>query len=162
MVEDIKGKVAYVFGDNINTDIIQPPRYFSLDREKNKEGLFKGVTDPNFPVINEGDLIVGSKNFGCGSSRETVVYAIKDAKIPAIIAESFGRIFYRNCINNAIPVLQVEDISRINPGDELYIDMNKNIILNGEKTIPFILPNKVKEIIDLGGLIKKLENELRL
>lgn len=160
MVNDIKGKVAYVFGDNINTDTIQPPRYFSLDREKNKEGLFKGVTDPNFPVINEGDLIVGGKNFGCGSSRETVVYAIKDTKIPAIIAESFGRIFYRNCINNAIPVLQIEDTSEINPGDELYIDMQNNVILNSEKRIPFSFPNKIREIIDLGGLIKKLEDEL--
>jgi len=62
MKEHFIARVAYVFQDNVNTDVIQPPRFFSLDREKNKEGLFKGVTDPNFPEIREGDIIVAGKN----------------------------------------------------------------------------------------------------
>lgn len=159
---EIYGKVAYVFGDNINTDIIQPPRYFSLDREKNKIGCFKGVTDISFPKLERNDIIAAGKNFGCGSSRETVVYSLIDTGISVVIAESFGRIFFRNCINNGLPAITISNASDITTGDKLYINFyeNKIEINNRNKSVDFILNEKLKTIIKNGGLISKLNYEL--
>jgi 3-isopropylmalate/(R)-2-methylmalate dehydratase small subunit len=100
----IRGRL-WLFGDDLNTDVIHPPQFFSLDPEKVKRGLFHGL-DPNIqPNLQPGDILVGGRNFGCGSSRETSMRALKLNQIGAIIALDFARIFFRNATNNGLPCL---------------------------------------------------------
>jgi 3-isopropylmalate dehydratase small subunit len=96
---------TWVFGDNLNTDILHPPSYFSLDPEIVRSGLFKGI-DPELQArVQAGDLIVGGSNFGCGSSRETSIRSLALNGIAGVIAIDFARIFFRSATNNGIPCL---------------------------------------------------------
>ena len=103
-ISSIRGRI-WLFGDDLNTDVIHPPQFFSLDPEKVKRGLFHGL-DPNIqPSLQPGDILVGGRNFGCGSSRETSMRALKLNQIGAIVALDFARIFFRNATNNGLPCL---------------------------------------------------------
>lgn len=107
----IQGTIHRV-GHDLNTDLIHPPKYFSLDRDKVKEGFMKGL-DPDFGSrFKPGDLIVGGNNFACGSSRETSIQSMLYNEVGAVVAISFARIFYRNAINNGLPVFDF-----VNPKD---------------------------------------------
>jgi len=100
----IKGK-AFKYGDNINTDVIYPGKYVYtiMDPEEMAKHALEDL-DPDFVKnVEKGDIIVAGKNFGCGSSREQAVTSLKYAGVSAIIAKSFARIYYRNCINNGFP-----------------------------------------------------------
>ena len=129
-MENIKGK-TWVFGENIDTDIIIPGRYL---RTFNPQDLADHVLEgerPDFTAnVKKGDIIVASENFGCGSSREQAPVAIKTAGVDAIIAKSFARIFYRNAINIGLPVI-VADIEAK--------DLSKGLIINEttEKSVSF-------------------------
>jgi 3-isopropylmalate/(R)-2-methylmalate dehydratase small subunit len=164
MKEKVKGRV-WKFGDDIDTDIIIPGRYLVIRDEKQlAKHLMEGM-DPDFSdKVKEGDIIVGGKNFGCGSSREHAPIAIKGAGISAVVAESFARIFYRNSINVGLPLLESKDISRhILQGDELEIDMENGIIKdleNGEEFEIKGLPDFMLEILNEGGLIPYLKDHL--
>jgi 3-isopropylmalate/(R)-2-methylmalate dehydratase small subunit len=104
----IRGRI-WLFGDDLNTDVIHPPQFFSLDPEKVKRGLFHGL-DPNIqPNLQPGDILIGGHNFGCGSSRETSMRALKLNQIGAIVALDFARIFFRNATNNGLPCLTFTD-----------------------------------------------------
>lgn len=148
---------TWVFGDDINTDLIISGKYL---REENP----KAWADHVFEVLNKdysskikpGDIIVAGENFGCGSSREQAVIAIKEIGISIIIAKSFGRIFFRNAINIGLPVVicpQVKDYS-FSDGDIILVDLEKQElrfrqnILSIEKLSPFII-----EILKVGGLL---------
>ena len=100
----IRGRV-WLFGDDLNTDVIHPPQFFSLDPEKVKRGLFHGLDPSIQPNLQPGDILVGGRNFGCGSSRETSMRALKLNQIGAIVALDFARIFFRNATNNGLPCL---------------------------------------------------------
>jgi 3-isopropylmalate/(R)-2-methylmalate dehydratase small subunit len=100
----IRGRI-WLFGDDLNTDVIHPPQFFSLDPEKVKRGLFHGLDPTIQPNLQPGDILVGGRNFGCGSSRETSMRALKLNQIGAIIALDFARIFFRNATNNGLPCL---------------------------------------------------------
>jgi 3-isopropylmalate/(R)-2-methylmalate dehydratase small subunit len=95
----VTGRI-WLFGDDMNTDVIHPPSFFSLDPEKVKRGLFHGYDPTIQPNIQPDDIIVAGRNFGCGSSRETSIRAIKLNQIGAVIAVDFGRIFFRNATNS--------------------------------------------------------------
>ncbi|WP_052488806.1 aconitate hydratase [Streptomyces sp. 150FB] len=110
-IPPITGRV-WLFGDNLNTDVIHPPQFFSLDEAKVKRGLFHGLDPDIQPGLLPGDILVGGRNFGCGSSRETSIRSLKLNGIGAIVAVDFARIFFRNCTNNGIPCLTPTD-----PGD---------------------------------------------
>jgi 3-isopropylmalate/(R)-2-methylmalate dehydratase small subunit len=104
----IRGRV-WLFGDDLNTDVIHPPQFFSLDPEKVKRGLFHGLDPTIQPNLQPGDILIGGRNFGCGSSRETSMRALKLNQIGAIVALDFARIFFRNATNNGLPCLTFAD-----------------------------------------------------
>jgi 3-isopropylmalate/(R)-2-methylmalate dehydratase small subunit len=104
----IRGRV-WLFGDDINTDVIHPPQFFSLDPEKVKSGLFHGYDPTIQPNLQPGDVLIGGRNFGVGSSRETSMRSLKLNQIGAIVALDFARIFFRNATNNGLPCLTFRD-----------------------------------------------------
>lgn len=104
----IRGRV-WLFGDDINTDVIHPPQFFSLDPEKVKSGLFHGYDPTIQPNLQPGDVLIGGRNFGVGSSRETSMRSLKLNQIGAIVALDFARIFFRNATNNGLPCLSFRD-----------------------------------------------------
>jgi 3-isopropylmalate/(R)-2-methylmalate dehydratase small subunit len=152
----LKGK-AFKFSDNISTDHIIPGRLAHL--RSNLPELAKHVmedADPDFAAkVKKGDFIVGGSNFGLGSSREHAPLVIKMAGVSAILAKSAARIFFRNAINQGLPVL-ICDTDGIDQGDELEVDLAKGTIYDktkGEKLGFSKLPEVMLKILDEGGLI---------
>ena len=127
-MEIIQGK-TWIFGKNIDTDVIIPGRYLrTFNPQDLADHVFEGERPDFAKNVQSGDIIVADENFGCGSSREQAPVAIKTAGISAIVAKSFARIFYRNAINIGLPVI-VSDI-KANEGDIISIDLSKGILVN--------------------------------
>lgn len=152
----LKGKV-FKFGDDISTDHIIPGRYAQL--RSNLPELAKHVmedADDTFAhKVKPGDFIVAGKNFGLGSSREHAPLVIKMSGVSAILAKSVARIFFRNSINQGLPVL-ICDTDKIDAGDELEINLTNGTILNKTKNIHLTfgrIPKVMLEILSEGGLI---------
>ncbi len=148
--------------DHINTDEIIPARYLNTDdvgelAKHCMEDLDAGFVGKCSP----GDVIVGGVDFGCGSSREHAVWAIQGVKVGAVIADTFARIFYRNCINCGFYVIELKNaVEKINDGDEIEIDYEKGVIDNKTQgtTIAFKpLPDFAIEIIKDGGLLEHIK-----
>jgi 3-isopropylmalate/(R)-2-methylmalate dehydratase small subunit len=158
----IRGKV-HKFGDNINTDDIIAAKY--LDSQDEKFLGFKCMENinPQFAkIVKRGDIIVGGNNFGCGSSREHAPLSIKGCGISLVIAKSFARIFYRNCINLGLPILVCAESDQIAEGDELEIDLKKGLIKNISKNKIFKsekFPSFMQEIIEKKGLINWIKGK---
>ncbi|MBU1998135.1 MAG: 3-isopropylmalate dehydratase small subunit, partial [Candidatus Omnitrophica bacterium] len=107
-------------------------------------------------TVEAGDILVGGKNFGCGSSREHAPLAIKGCGVSAVIAKSFAAIFFRNAINIGLPFLELEDISQIKQGDELEIDLSGGLIKNITQNKVYqtqVFPGFLQEIVESKGLI---------
>jgi len=151
----IKGRV-WKFGDDVDTDVIIPAKYLrSLDQSVWPKHVLEGL-DPGFSSkVRAGDIIVAGKNFGCGSSREQAALAIKWAGVAAVVAESFARIFFRNAINNGLPLVECKGISgAVDSGDEIEIDLDKGLVSTKHgvlETTP--LPPFLQEIVKSGGLV---------
>src|SRR5512143_2196183 len=123
------------FGNNIDTDVILPGKWLSLiDPNELAKHAMEGL-DPSFPQKAKGGVIVvGGKNFGCGSSREQAPLALKYAGVQCVLAESFARIFYRNSINIGLPVIECKGISQaFNEGDEVAVGLEEGKIQNLSK-----------------------------
>ncbi len=153
----LKGK-AHKFGNDVNTDYIISGRYKfkTLDMKELARHVMEDLDPEFYARIKKGDFIVAGKNFGCGSSREQAPLAIINADISAVIAKSFARIFYRNCINTGLPLVEC-DTDLIEPGDELEIDLNQGILKNMTRgiDIPITpLPPVMLKILDDGGLVE--------
>jgi len=153
---ELKG-IAFKFGDNISTDLIIPGRYAHL--RSNLPELAKHVmedADKNFAMkVKQGDFIVAGKNFGLGSSREHAPLVIKMAGISAILAKSVARIFFRNAINQGLPVL-ICDTDKIDEGDVIGVNLPAGIITNHTKGIQLTfgkIPPVMLDILAEGGLI---------
>ncbi|MDD3847103.1 MAG: 3-isopropylmalate dehydratase small subunit [Syntrophorhabdaceae bacterium] len=151
----IKGK-AWIFGDDISTDHIIPGRFYHL--RSNLEELKKHVFDDIAPgfceKVKKGDIIVGGRNFGLGSSREHAPLIIKLAGIDAIVARSFARIFYRNAINVGLAAI-ICPVDGIGEGDELEIGLDEGSVLDtatGERKSFSPLPPIMRSILNEGGL----------
>ncbi len=160
----MKGKV-WKFGDDIDTDLILPGRYLVLRDEKELAACAMEGCDPEFAKnVKTGDIIVGGRNFGCGSSREHAPIAIKGVGISAVVADSFARIFYRNSINIGLPLIEIKGISKhISQGDEIEIKMEEGVLKNlttGEEFKIKELPEFMMEILKEGGLIPYLKNHI--
>ncbi|MBP2665647.1 MAG: 3-isopropylmalate dehydratase small subunit [Firmicutes bacterium] len=162
MQKVLTGK-AFVYGPNIDTDQIYPGRFLDLtDPDQVGKHAMEGA-DPNFvKEVQSGDLIVASTNFGCGSSREHAAVTLKAAGVGAILADSFGRIFYRNAINLGVPLIVCPEVSKIvKRGDLLSLDMTTGKVTNettGATAQAQPLSDYVMNILDSGGikpLIKK-------
>lgn len=152
----LKGRV-HRFGDSVNTDYIISGRYkFRIhDPRELAKHLMEDLKPDFYKAIKAGDLIVGGKNFGCGSSREQAPLAIKYAGIKAVIAKSFARIFFRNSINLGLLLVEC-DTSEFKQGDRLEIDTEKGYVLNtanGKHTRINPLPDFMSRIIKDGGVI---------
>lgn len=120
----INGNI-WKFGDNIDTDVIIATQYLVDDIDEMKMHTFESI-DPDFAKkIKPGDIILGGKNFGCGSSRQQAVDVLKELGIAAIIAKSFARIFFRNSINLGLPVIEIEDIDRFDIKHNVDIRINE-------------------------------------
>lgn len=153
----LEGKV-WRYGDNIDTDVIIPARYLNTFDPKELAKHCMVDIDKDFaPKVKAGDIMVGGKNFGCGSSREHAPVAIKACGVPVIIAASFARIFYRNGINVGLPLLEIgSDVEKIHAGDRLSIDLSTGTIRNlttGDVYQAPLLPGFIQNIARAGGLI---------
>lgn len=147
--------------DHINTDEIIPARYLNTDDEAELAKHCLEDLDVEFvKKVQPGDVIVAGENFGCGSSREHAIWAIRGAGVQTVIAKSFARIFYRNAINNGFHIIESADaLEKINDGDELTIDYKAGSIKNKTAGVDIAfrpLPDFALEIIEAGGLINKL------
>jgi len=156
----ITGKIMK-FGDNVDTDVILPGKYLVLtDPNELAKHALEGL-DPAFTEkAKKGVILVGGKNFGCGSSREQAPLALKHAGVKCVLADSFARIFFRNAINIGLPVIEHEGISaKLEDKDELMIDFKTGMIQNLSKDKSFQvpkLPTFILEILEDGGLIENL------
>ncbi len=151
--------VAHVYKrDHINTDEIIPARYLNTDDQAELAKHCLEDLDAKFvKKVKKGDIIVAGEDFGCGSSREHAVWAIRGADVKTVIAKSFARIFYRNAINNGFYIIESPDaLEKIKNGDELEIDFKAGLIKNKTSGIDIKfrpLPDFALEIIDAGGLL---------
>ncbi|MCL5263685.1 MAG: 3-isopropylmalate dehydratase small subunit [Chloroflexi bacterium] len=158
----IKGRV-WKFGDNIDTDQIYPTKFcvVSYTKEEVASHAMEASDHPNFArEAKPGDIIVGGRNFGCGSSREYAPVSLKYVGVGAVIAESFARIFYRNAFNIGLLVIEAKGISNINEGDEIEIDMELGEIRDlttGSRYPAAAVPAGPREVFEKGGLIPYLE-----
>ena len=152
----IEGRV-WKYGDDVNTDVIFPGKYtytISDPAEMGEHALED--LDPEFrSQVRQGDVIVAGKNFGCGSSREQAVTCLVTKQVGAVIAKSFARIYYRNCINNALPAITCpEAVDALERGDEVEVDLEAGEIRCAKDTFTFPpLPEAVMGIFAAGGLI---------
>jgi len=152
------------YGDDINTDVIFPGKYTyqPLTPEEMAEHAMEDL-DPSFAgQVKEGDVIVAGNNFGCGSSREQAATCLKAAGISAVIAKSFSRIFFRNAINNGLPVIELsEGIDEMKKGNTLSVDFEKGVVAYEGHEYHFpALPKEVLAILNDGGLIPHVRKEL--
>jgi len=154
--------VAHVYKrDHINTDEIIPARYLNTDNEAELASHCLEDLDKEFVnKVKEGDVIVAGDDFGCGSSREHAVWAIRGVKVQNVIAKTFARIFYRNAINCGFYLIEsAEAIEKINDGDEVEIDYEYGLIKNKTAGIDISfnpLPDFALEIIEDGGLLEHI------
>ncbi|HLD59827.1 MAG TPA: 3-isopropylmalate dehydratase [Candidatus Bilamarchaeaceae archaeon] len=150
---------VWKFEDNINTDFITPGRFNLTTNAKELAKIAFIEHRPEFSKeVKEGDIIVAGKNFGCGSSRETAVVALKACGVKAIFAESFARIFYRNAINQGLPLVVLET-GNIDETDVVEVDFNNNIFRNLTKNfdLKFNFNNIMKKMVEDGGIINFLQ-----
>lgn len=154
---------AWKFGDGVTTDDILPGQY--LDRKNEEAGAFAmaGI-DPDFAKrVNQGDMIVAGQNFGAGSGRENAIFAIRDAGLPVVIAESFSRLFFRNAVNNGLIPVIVPSTAAIDTGHELRVDIEARAVedlTTGERYPILNLTGISREVLEAGGIIAFTEQRL--
>ncbi len=157
----MKGKAHVYDRDDIDTDLIIPARYLNTDDEKElaehaMEDLDKGFVKK----VSNGDFIVARKNFGCGSSREHAIWALRGVGVKAVVADSFARIFFRNAINNGFYAIECKGVSgKVKDGEEIEIDVKEGVVRAGKKVFKFTpFPKFALDIINAGGLLNYVKN----
>ena len=147
---------AWKFGDDVDTDVIIQGKYLVINDPKElAKHVFENVRPEFAKEVKPGDFVVAGENFGCGSSREHAPLALKATGIEAVIAKSFARIFFRNAINIGLKVIEC-DTDGIEDGDELELDLDRNVVVNmtkGEEYPITPIPDFLRSIIEKGGLI---------
>ena len=162
-MENAKGKV-YKYGDNVDTDVIIPARYLnSSDPAELAIHCMEDIDKDFVNKVQKGDIIVATKNFGCGSSREHAPIAIKASGVSCVIAETFARIFYRNAINIGLPIIECPEAAKeIAEGDEVEVDFDSGVITDlttGKSFQGQAFPEFMQKIIDLGGLVNYINEK---
>ena len=157
----VTGKV-YKYGDNVDTDVIIPARYLNIADPKELATHAMEDIDAEFVYkMQPGDIVVATRNFGCGSLREHAPLVLKENGVSCVIASSFARIFYRNAINIGLPILECEAAANgIDDGDTVSVDFNTGVITNetkGESYQAAAFPPFIQSIIQAGGLLKSLK-----
>lgn len=152
----IKGR-AWCYGDNVETGLIIQGKYLKISDLKELSAHAMEGIDPQFvSKVKPGDIMVAGKNFGCGSSRETAPAVLKEVGVKAIVAGSFGRIFYRNAVNLGILLIESQETSLIKDGEVIEIDSEKGeieITASGRKLKGSTLPDFMIRIVEAGGLV---------
>lgn len=159
-----KGNV-FKYGDNVDTDVIIPARLLNTSDPAELGRHCMEDIDPDFiKKVKPGDIIVATKNFGCGSSREHAPIAIKASGISVVIAETFARIFYRNAINIGLPIIECAAAAHgIEDSDLVEVDFGTGIIKNLTKDISFqgqAFPPFMQKIINAEGLVNYVNETL--
>jgi 3-isopropylmalate/(R)-2-methylmalate dehydratase small subunit len=159
--------IAHKFESNVNTDEIIPAKFLNTTNLKELAShCMEGIRGDFAENVKKGDLIVAGKNFGCGSSREHAPLSIKAAGVSCVVAESFARIFYRNSINIGLPILESKEASKdIGEGDKIEVGLKKGEIKNITKNKIYKsqkFPAFMERIIKAGGLLKTLQNKMRV
>ena len=158
----ISNGTVHKYGDNVDTDVIIPARYLNTADHKELASHCMEDIDKDFvKKVNDGDIMVGGANFGCGSSREHAPIAIKHSGVACVIAKTFARIFYRNAINIGLAILECPEASeRIEAGDNVEVDFDTGVITNVTKNETYQAepyPEFLKDIIASGGLLNSLK-----
>lgn len=153
----IRGRV-WKYGRNVDTDAIYPARYLVyFDPAEVAKHAMEDIDREFMKKIKPGDIIVAGANFGTGSAREQAAMALKFAQIGAVVADSLNRTFYRNAVNNALPVLAIPGIStQIQEGDDVEIDLEQGLIVDHTTTKQWHaapMPTLLLEIVAAGGAV---------
>ncbi len=154
---------AFVFGDNIDTDVLAPGRYMKGGIEELARHCLEAVAPDFAKDVRLGDVVVAGRNFGIGSSREQAAQALKVLGVSAVVAKSFGGIFLRNALNLGLPVMVCDATHEIRPDDRVAVDLaggriineTRNAVLPGEP-----LPGFLLDMLADGGLVPHLEKKL--
>ncbi|MBO4352417.1 MAG: 3-isopropylmalate dehydratase small subunit [Eggerthellaceae bacterium] len=157
-----QGRV-FKYGDNVDTDVIIPARYLNIaDARELATHAMEDIDEDFVNVVQPGDIIVATRNFGCGSSREHAPRVIKDNGVSCVIASSFARIFYRNAINIGLPILEsAEAAEGIADGDEVSVDFETGSIVDLTTGAVFQarpFPPFIQNMIDHEGLMNSIKS----
>lgn len=156
---------AFLYGDQVDTDVIIPARYLTTADEAELAKHALEDLDPEFAsTVRPGDVVVAGANFGCGSSREHAPLALKGAGVSAVVAASFARIFFRNAVNTGLPIVVCpEAVAATGAGDEIEVDAATATVRNLTKGSEFQgepMPEFVMAIAAAGGLIPYVRSQL--
>ncbi len=164
-MDTVKSGKAWVYKDNVDTDVIIPARYLNTTDHKELASHCMEDIDKDFAInVKAGDIIVAGENFGCGSSREHAPIAIKASGISVVIAKSFARIFFRNAINIGLPIMENPNFpDEVDNQDEIQVNLETGEIKNLTKNktyqaSPF--PKSIQELITTGGLVNYTKHKL--
>ena len=158
----IQGRI-FKFGDNVNSDIIIAGRYLIyIDPERLSQHAFEVLGEGFGEKLRSFDILVAGRNFGCGSAREQAATAIKGLGIKAVVAASFARTFYRNAINDGLPIVECPALYHaVQEGGNIRIDLSAGLIEHAGVQYPFPkMPDSVRRILELGGLAEYLKTQL--
>lgn len=158
-----KGTV-FKYGDNVDTDVIIPARYLnSSDPAELAAHCMEDIDKEFIQKVQKGDIIVATKNFGCGSSREHAPIAIKAAGVSCVIAETFARIFYRNAINIGLPIIECPEAAKdICAGDTIEVNFDTGVISDITKGTTYkgqAFPEFMQKIIAAEGLVNYINQQ---
>lgn len=162
-MQSAKGTV-FKYGDNVDTDVIIPARYLnSSDPAELAAHCMEDIDKEFISKVNKGDIIVATKNFGCGSSREHAPIAIKAAGVSCVIAETFARIFYRNAINIGLPIIECPEAAQaIEAGDTVEVNFDTGVITDVTKGTEYkgqAFPEFMQKIIAAEGLVNYINQK---
>ncbi|MBI2898835.1 MAG: 3-isopropylmalate dehydratase small subunit [Planctomycetes bacterium] len=160
----LRGQV-WKYGNNVDTDVIMPGRYCHItDAKELAKHVLEDLDAAFAGEVRSGDVVVGGNNFGCGSSREVAPMGLKTAGVSCVVANSFARIFFRNCINIGLPIVESPEFaSKCAKGDEVEIDLEKGELrnlTNGAKAAIPPYPPEIRAIIDAGGLMNYIKRKI--
>ena len=154
---------TWVFGDNLDTDMLAPGKYMKFGIEEIAKHCLESVSPQFSKDVRKGDIVVAGKNFGCGSSREQAPEALRFLGVSALVAPSFAGLFYRNCFNLGLPAVVCAEAGRIRAGDQLKIDFEGKIenATRGETYPCEPIPEHLQILVRDGGLLPHLEKRLK-
>ena len=161
----IKEGRAWVYGNNIDTDVIIPARYLTnADPKELAKHCMEDIDKSFVGEVKPGDIVVGGENFGCGSSREHAPLAFIGSGVAAIVAASYARIFFRNSLNVGLPILECPEIvGRVKKGDIIAVDPDTGKIENktsGETFQARPFPEFLSQLVRVGGLVEYAKKRL--
>ncbi|NMP30119.1 3-isopropylmalate dehydratase small subunit [Thalassotalea sp. M1531] len=153
---------AWVYGDNIDTDILAPGPYMKASLAELAAHCMEAIDTSFACQVKKGDIVIAGDAFGIGSSREQAAQALVELGVAAVVAKSFARIFYRNSLNLGLPVLFCPDIENVDKGDEIEVNPETGVVTNHTKQQTFQcepIPPELMTIVNAGGLMPYLKSK---